>query len=93
MLQDPKLAGLEDEDEAAYLSLMLIIGAADTVGTHSSEVIGHNAVAQAQDFRYVFNAQSMMTTWSFLEAMMSFPEVQKKAQAEIGAHKESLVRS
>lgn len=25
-----------------------------------------------------------MTTWSFMEAMMSYPEVQRKAQAEIG---------
>lgn len=56
-MQDKKLAGLEDEDEACYLMLMLLIGAADT---------------------------SMMTTWSFLEAMMCAPEAQKKAQAELG---------
>lgn len=57
IVQDNKLAGLEDEDEACYLMLMLLIGAADT---------------------------SMMTTWSFLEAMMCSPDVQKKAQAELG---------
>ncbi|GJC78766.1 hypothetical protein ColLi_01604 [Colletotrichum liriopes] len=27
---------------------------------------------------------SRMTTWSFIEAMMQFPEVQARAQAEIG---------
>lgn len=27
-----------------------------------------------------------MTTWSSMEAMMSYPEVQKKAQAELGKH-------
>jgi hypothetical protein len=26
----------------------------------------------------------MMTTWSFLEAMLCYPEVQRKAQAELG---------
>lgn len=31
LLSDPKLAGLEDDDEACYLMLMLTIGAADTV--------------------------------------------------------------
>lgn len=31
LLADPKLAGLEDDDEACYLMLMLTIGAADTV--------------------------------------------------------------
>lgn len=31
IVRDEKLLGLEDEDEAAYLSLMLVIGAADTV--------------------------------------------------------------
>jgi hypothetical protein len=25
-----------------------------------------------------------MSTWSFLEAMMAYPEIQAKAQAEIG---------
>ncbi|KAJ9655954.1 hypothetical protein H2198_005302 [Neophaeococcomyces mojaviensis] len=40
-------------DEAAYLSLMLVIGAADT---------------------------SAVSTWSFLQAMLMFPEVQAKAR-------------
>lgn len=40
-------------DEAAYLSLMLVIGAADT---------------------------SAVSTWSFMEAMLLFPEVQTKAR-------------
>lgn len=48
--------GLDTEEEAAYLSLMLVIGAADT---------------------------SRISTWSFMEAMMTFPDVQKKAHLEI----------
>ena len=43
-------------DEAAYLALMLVIGAADT---------------------------SAMSTWSFMEAMLLYPEVQKKAREAI----------
>ncbi|KAJ9654515.1 hypothetical protein H2198_006458 [Neophaeococcomyces mojaviensis] len=43
-------------DEAAYLSLMLVMGAADT---------------------------SAVSTWSFMQAMMMFPEVQTKARDEI----------
>ncbi|KAK8221384.1 cytochrome P450 [Phyllosticta capitalensis] len=56
-LTEEKGLGFETEDEAAYLSLNLIIGAADT---------------------------SQMSTWSFLEAMLLYPEVQRKAQDEIG---------
>ena len=40
-------------DEAAYLSLMLVVGAADT---------------------------SAVSTWSFIEAMLLYPEVQSKAR-------------
>jgi cytochrome P450 len=58
MLQDEKGMGYEDRSDAAYLALMLIIGAADT---------------------------SKMSSWSFLEAMMRFPDVQSKALAEIEA--------
>ncbi|KAJ9115440.1 hypothetical protein QFC22_005198 [Naganishia vaughanmartiniae] len=58
LLQDPKLGGLDSEDEAAYINLELIGAAADT---------------------------SMMTMWGFLEAMLSYPAIQKKAQAEIDA--------
>ena len=58
VLQDEKGMGFEDRSEAAYLALMLIIGAADT---------------------------SKMSSWSFLEAMMRFPDVQVKALAEIEA--------
>ncbi|KAL2794585.1 cytochrome P450 [Aspergillus keveii] len=50
--------GFETEEEAAYLALQLIIGAADT---------------------------SQISTWSFLEAMLQFPDVQRKARAEIEA--------
>ncbi|KAJ4309594.1 hypothetical protein N0V94_008858 [Neodidymelliopsis sp. IMI 364377] len=57
-LQDEKSMGFEDRSEAAYLALMLIIGAADT---------------------------SKMSSWSFLEAMMRFPDVQEKACKEIEA--------
>ncbi|KAJ9094968.1 hypothetical protein QFC21_005760 [Naganishia friedmannii] len=59
LLQDPKLGGLDSEDEAAYINLELIGAAADT---------------------------SMMTMWGFLEAMLSYPAVQKKAQEEIDAN-------
>ncbi|KAL3475771.1 cytochrome P450 [Aspergillus californicus] len=50
--------GFSTQEEAAYLSLQLIIGAADT---------------------------SQVSTWSFLEAMLQYPEVQQKARAEIEA--------
>ncbi|KAL3484193.1 cytochrome P450 [Aspergillus germanicus] len=50
--------GFETEEEAAYLALQLIIGAADT---------------------------SQISTWSFLEAMLQYPDVQQKARAEIEA--------
>lgn len=56
VINDPQNLGFQTEEEAAYLSLQLIIGAADT---------------------------SRISTWSFLEAMMMFPEVQEKAQREI----------
>ncbi|KAF1927809.1 cytochrome P450 [Didymella exigua CBS 183.55] len=58
VLQDEKSMGFSDRSEAAYLALMLIMGAADT---------------------------SKMSSWSFLEAMMRFPDVQAKALAEIEA--------
>lgn len=57
-LQDKKGMGFEDRSEAAYLALMLIMGAADT---------------------------SKMSSWSFLEAMMRFPDAQAKALTEIEA--------
>lgn len=53
ILADEKRLGLSSNDEAAFLSLQLIIGAADT---------------------------SRMSTWSFLEAMMMYPEVLKHGQ-------------
>ncbi|KAF2994211.1 hypothetical protein E8E14_000798 [Neopestalotiopsis sp. 37M] len=56
ILTDEKRLGFGSEEEAAYLNLMLIQGAADT---------------------------SKMSTMSFLEAMMTFPDVQRKAQEEI----------
>lgn len=56
VLRDENRLGLSCDDEAAFLSLNLIIGAADT---------------------------SQISTWSFLEAMLSFPAVQTEAQAEI----------
>lgn len=58
VLQDEKKMGFSDTSEAAYLALMLIMGAADT---------------------------SKMSTWSFLEAMMRFPDVQATALREIEA--------
>jgi hypothetical protein len=36
VLNDENLLGFESADEAAFLSLQLIIGAADTVGHHIS---------------------------------------------------------
>lgn len=59
VLKDDKLLGFANEEEAAYLTLQLMLGAADT---------------------------SQISTWSFLEAMMLFPEVQAKARQEIEAH-------
>ncbi|KAI5212373.1 cytochrome P450 [Aureobasidium subglaciale] len=56
VLEDEKNLGFGSVEEAAYLSLQLIIGAADT---------------------------SKMSTWSFLEAMMTYPEVQEKGHHEI----------
>lgn len=73
ILADEKLLGFQSEDEAAYLSLMLIIGAADTVSSLASVHIW-----------LLTCRQSKMSTLSFLEAMLTFPEVQKKAQAAIG---------
>ncbi|OAL52704.1 cytochrome P450 [Pyrenochaeta sp. DS3sAY3a] len=58
VLLDEKNMGFTDTSDAAYLALMLIVGAADT---------------------------SKMSTWSFLEAMMRFPDVQEKACKEIEA--------
>lgn len=58
ILADESLRGLSGTDEAAFLALQLIIGAADT---------------------------SRMSTWSFLEAMMTHPAVQRRAQALIDA--------
>ncbi|KAJ9660016.1 hypothetical protein H2201_007121 [Coniosporium apollinis] len=59
VINDGKLLGFPSEGEAAYLSLQLVIRAADT---------------------------SRMSTWSFLEAMMMYPEVQVKARREIEAY-------
>lgn len=56
ILSDEKRLGISSDNEAAFLSLELIIGAADT---------------------------SRMSTWSFLEAMMMFTDVQAEAHAEI----------
>lgn len=58
ILADESLRGLSGTDEAAFLALQLIIGAADT---------------------------SRMSTWSFLEAMMMYPAVQRRAQALVDA--------
>lgn len=58
VLQDEKNMGFDDRSEAAYLAMMLIIGAADT---------------------------SKMSSWSFLEAMMRFPNVQAEALSKIEA--------
>lgn len=73
LLQDPKLGGLDSEDEAAYINLELIGAAADTV-------------SPLAPFRQtlLISFQSMMTMWGFLEAMLENPEVQKKAQKELG---------
>lgn len=58
ILADEKRLGLSSNDEAAFLSLQLIIGAADT---------------------------SRMSTWSFLEAMMIYPEVLQSGQEVLDA--------
>ncbi|KAH7124336.1 cytochrome P450 [Dactylonectria macrodidyma] len=56
VVDDEKHLGFQTVEEAAYLSLMVLLGAADT---------------------------SQMSTWSFMEAMIMFPDVKKKAQSEI----------
>lgn len=56
IMSDGKRLGTGSDNEAAFLSLQLIIGATDT---------------------------SRMSTWSFLEAMMIFPDVEEEAQMEI----------
>ncbi|OGE47464.1 hypothetical protein PENARI_c043G11509 [Penicillium arizonense] len=58
VIRAPNRGGFDTEEEAAYLALQLIIGAADT---------------------------SQISTWSFLEAMLQYPDVQRKARAEIEA--------
>ncbi|KAB8261640.1 cytochrome P450 [Aspergillus pseudonomiae] len=58
VIQAPDRGGFTTEEQAAYLSLQLIIGAADT---------------------------SQISTWSFLEAMLQYPDVQQKARAQIEA--------
>ncbi|PIG79674.1 hypothetical protein AARAC_001524, partial [Aspergillus arachidicola] len=64
VLRAADLGGFTTEEEAAYLALQLIIGAADT--------------------RYALQ-QSQISTWSFLEAMLQYPDVQHKARTEIEA--------
>jgi hypothetical protein len=66
--------------------LQLIIGAADTVRYFS---------LQAKIVSNQISEKSRISTWTFLEAMMLYPEVQVKAQKEIGTllpfpHEKSL---
>ncbi|KOC17629.1 putative cytochrome P450 [Aspergillus flavus AF70] len=58
VLRAADLGGFTTAEEAAYLALQLIIGAADT---------------------------SQISTWSFLEAMLQYPDVQHRARTEIEA--------
>ncbi|KAF7621034.1 hypothetical protein AFLA_006325 [Aspergillus flavus NRRL3357] len=58
VLRAADLGRFTTEEEAAYLPLQLIIGAADT---------------------------SQISTWSFLEAMLQYPDVQHRARSEIEA--------
>ena len=80
MVNDEKKLGFETEEEAAYLSLQLVIGAADTVGKHK-------ASTTTAPFANACS-QSRVSTWSFLEAMMMFPSVQEKAYHAIGMYLE-----
>jgi hypothetical protein len=86
ILNDEKRCGVSCDDEAAFLSLQLIIGAADTVRYFS---------LQAKIVSNQISEKSRISTWTFLEAMMLYPEVQVKAQKEIGTllpfpHEKSL---
>ncbi|KAF4341198.1 cytochrome P450 monooxygenase [Fusarium beomiforme] len=56
VIEDKNHLGLKSVEDAAYLGLMLIIGASDT---------------------------SRMSTWAFLEAMLTFPDVCSKARKVI----------
>jgi hypothetical protein len=78
VLKAPDRGGFTEE-EAAYLSLQLIIGAADTVG---HDTISRNF--ELNSHSHTTNYQSQISTWSFLEAMLQYPDVQQKARAEIG---------
>jgi hypothetical protein len=73
--------GFETEEEAAYLALQLIIGAADTV-CGLAQICHQNCIILTDT---AITSQSQISTWSFLEAMLQFPDVQRKARAEIGA--------
>ena len=58
------------------MSLQLVIGAADTVSLYN---LTSNIKASTNNI-----LKSRISTWAFLEAMMTFPDVQEKAQQEIG---------
>ena len=85
VLDDQKHLGFESVQEAAYVGLMVLLGAADTVSHRLIKAYYWTLYAE-------IDAQSRMSTWSLLEAMMMFPDVQKKAQHEIGLRPTSLVR-
>jgi hypothetical protein len=74
--------GFETEAEAAYLALQLIIGAADTVCALAQICHWNCMIPTDTTVKY----QSQISTWSFLEAMLQYPDVQRKARAEIGTY-------
>jgi hypothetical protein len=82
VIQASDRGGFETEEEAAYLALQLIIGAADTVCALAQNC--HQNHMTPTDT--TLNHQSQISTWSFLEAMLQFPDVQRKARAEIGTY-------
>ncbi|RKL26265.1 hypothetical protein BFJ72_g13838 [Fusarium proliferatum] len=74
VIEDPNHLGLDSLEDASYLGMMLIIGASDTVS------FGVPLLLQAV---ILTRGQSRISTWSFLEAMLTFPDVCNKARKVI----------
>lgn len=75
VIEDPNHLGLDSLEDASYLGMMLIIGASDTV------CFAEPILLQAT---ILTRGQSRISTWSFLEAMLTFPDVCNKARKVIG---------
>jgi hypothetical protein len=81
VIEDPNHLGLDSLEDASYLGMMLIIGASDTVSFTVPRFL-HAVILTKR--------QSRISTWSFLEAMLTFPDVCNKARKVIGKSFEAL---